>query len=1225
MSPQALATFIFLPQPSKLFGLKFVEDDMGSLKPTSALTLLICMTLALVLMCERPVWSQGGATGSITGLVLDLSGAVIPEASVQIIDAATGQSARSLTSGSTGNFRASLLPPGNYTVLVTAPNFAEVRVEGVEVRVTETTSLKVTMKPAAQTQKIEVSAQIVSVNTENATTGETIEHAAIATLPLATRNFQQLLSLSTGASSSLNNSQQLGRGTVAINVNGQREDNNNYLIEGVSATDYNVAKLTNTPLPSPDVVQEFKVQTSLYDASSGRNGGGMVNAVLRTGSNRWHGDAFEFFRNDKLNANDYFLSRNGQARPELRQNIFGVSVGGPLGTDGRAGFIFGNYQGTRQRSGADLGTVISTSIPILPSLANRTDANLVNTFLRNVPGAHIDPVVLKLLNLTGTQFCDSPTSALVPTIPGTPGVTNPAAPVLNSGSFTCSNPGRFNDDQFTLTWDREFRGSKEKLSARFFFSNSDAFKPFGGGGLLSTYGTPPSKTDLNFPLDIPVNSRFLSGTWTHLFSNAIVNGFTFGYVRINNSFINDPIVAASQLGINRPMNTITKAIYKFTFVTSGFQLGPSPGDNSQIQNNFTYGDVLSWVHGNHQLRFGGQVDRLQLDKSFPQVFNGQMYFSNTPATNSLPALTDFQNFLLGSPQFVFGQSGAYTHQYRHNNISGFVQDDWKATHDLTLNLGLRLESFGAWHDNLCHIGNFDSSLLLQGKYPYIYPSCVNKFGVAGLSGSASSTTLKNNYATGWGPRLGLAYDILGRHTTTLRAGYGIYYVQQDVGAVDNLAFQAPLLDVVSFGGPPGCLANYFEPTPPAGCPNPNPNALPLPGVVSPAFVPVLSQITGFVDASGNPTTDTSQFPVYNNNAVNLITLQVPQHYRVPSVQQWNLMLQRALGRDFVLEVGYVGSHTVHLREVHDSLQSILASTQHPLTVVGANNTPYIIKTTTVANALARSLYQGVNGYSAFEAFVDDAYAHYHSLQATLSRRFANSYFQAAYTFARSADATSSSNTAFNTVFNNQLNLRGSYGRSDFDRRHRFVVSYLQNLPFYTHASDWMGKLLGGWSVSGVTVFQNGTPFSIFDSGAGSAYVGLTTVPGTTANLAPGSTLSSGLTSGSIQSRLNGYVNINAFQKAPVIGDDGAATGFGTLGRNIYHAPFQQNWDFSLIKNFSITERQKVRFTADFFDIWNHPAFSPPAFTDVESPGNFGQIISTDNNPRLLQFSLMWSF
>src|SRR6202022_2884126 len=520
------------------------------------------------------------------------------------------------------------------------------------------------------------------------------------------------------------------------------------------------------------------------------------------------------------------------------------------------------------------------------------------------------------------------------------------------------------------------------------------------------------------------------------------------------------------------------------------------------------------------------------------------------------------------------------------------------------------------------------SLILKGQYPYIYPDCVNKFNVTGLHGTANSTTLNNKYATGWAPRIGLAYDVLGRHTTTIRAGYGIYYVQQDVGAVDNLAFQAPLLDIVSFGGPPGCLANSFEPSVPAGCPSPNPNALPAPGVVSPAFVPVLSQITQFVDSKGNPTTDTSQAPVYNNNGVNLFTLQVPRHFIVPNVQQWNLTIQRALGRNFILEVGYVGSHTVHLREVHDALQSVIASQQNPITVTGANGQPFKITTTTVANALARSPYQGVNGYSAYEAFVDDAYAHYHSLQTTVSRRFDSSYLQAAYTFSRSTDATSSSNTAFNTLFNNQLDLKGSRGLADFDRRHRLAVSYLQDIPLFHHATGLKRGLLGGWSISGVTVFQSGLPFSIFDSGAGSAFVGLTTVPGTTASLTPGATLSSGLTTGSVQSRLDHYLNIGAFQKAPVIGDDGAATGFGTLGRNIYHGPFQQNWDFSLIKNFALTERQRLRFTADFFNIWNHPVFANPSVTDVQTIplGNvFGAIVATKGTPRLVQFSLRYAF
>jgi len=1167
--------------------------------------------------------AQGGATGAITGTVLDRSGGLVPNASIQVIDIGTGQVVRLLTGGGNGTFTATLLPPANYRVVVNAPGFAEARATEVAVRVTETTTINFTLQPSSVTEKVEVSAQVVSVNTENATTGQTIEQQVIGGLPLATRNFQQLLTLSSGASSTLNNSEQLGRGTVRINVNGQRGDNNNYLIEGISATDNNVGELTNTPLPSPDVIQEFKVQTSLYDASQGRNGGGMVNAVLRTGTNEWHGDAFEFFRNDVLNANPFFLNRAGLPRPSLKQNIFGGSVGGPLASQGKFGYIFGNYQGARQRSGADLGTLIGTVLPAIP--ADRSDASLLATFFPGNPNAKIDPVVGKLLNAKGNLFCPGANGFLIPSVP--------------SGNFNCSNPGRFSDNQFTTNWDRKFRDGKEKFAVRFFFSNSDAFKPFGGGGLTSTYGAPPSATDLNFPLDIPVNTRFLSGTWTHIFSAEKVNQFTFGYNRINNSYTNVPPIKRSDLGITSPTDSVTNSIYKFTFNSSGFQIGPSPGDNSQVQNNFTYGDVFSWVRGRHELRFGGEWDRINLHKLFPQIFNDQIFFSNTAAVLSTgtPAFTDFQNFLQGAPQFVFGQSGAFNHDYHHNNISAFAQDDWKATQNLTVNVGLRLEEFGAWYDNACHIGNFDPSLIAQSKYPYIYPKCVNKFNVQGLQGTASSTTLNNSYARGWGPRIGLAYDVFGRHTTTVRAGFGIYYVQQDVGAVDNLSFQSPLLDVVSFGGPGGCLATFFQPgnLQPANCQalNPNPNGLPPAGVISPAFVPALSQVAKFtINGTTTQTTDTSQTPQFNNNGVNLFTLQVPRHFRVPSVQQWNLSIQRALGHDWVLEVGYVGSHSVHLREVHNGLQSFLVSPQKPLTIPSATGGQFVITTNTIANAIVRTRALGVNGYGAFEQFSDDAYGHYNSIQTTLSRRWGAGYIQAAYTFSRSTDATSSYNTAFNTLFNNQLNLNGSRGLSDFDRTHRLAVSYVYNLPFYAKARGWQGKALGGWAFSGVSVFQSGLPFSIIDSSAGSAFDSLTTIPNTTASLKAGATQASGLTSGSIGSRLGGngqqsYLNASAFVAAPVVSNDAGsgATGFGTLGRNTYRGPFQQNWDVSLIKNLSITERQKIKFTTDFFDVWNHPVFSNPAFTDIQNPAGFGQIISTENNPRILQFSLTWSF
>ncbi len=358
--------------------------------------------------------AQGGATGAISGTVLDPSGAVVAGAEVHIVNQDTGTLTRTTTTDGSGSFTATLLPVGNYTVSVASRGFQEGKFVNVAVRVTETTRMEAKLRTLAVQEKVDVQALVQTVDTSTATTGQAIDARTIRDLPLATQNFQQLLTLSAGTNSDLNASASLGRGDVRIQVNGQREDNNNYLIEGISATDYNVAELTNTPLPSPDVVQEFKVQTSLYDASQGRNGGGNINAILKTGTKTFHGSLFEFFRNTDLNANEWFLKRNqlqnggSNTRPDIKQNIFGGSLGGPIGKDGKAGFFFVNYQGTRQRSGLSPGAIVSTTLPILPG--QRDAATLAATFFPgnpNVTAASIDPVAQKMLAFPSGQFGDA--------------------------------------------------------------------------------------------------------------------------------------------------------------------------------------------------------------------------------------------------------------------------------------------------------------------------------------------------------------------------------------------------------------------------------------------------------------------------------------------------------------------------------------------------------------------------------------------------------------------------------------------------------------------------------------------------------------------------------------------------------------------------------------------------------------------------------------------------
>ena len=1200
---------------------------------------LLSAVLALVgILTSWCAYGQGGATGAIGGAVVDTSGGSVAGAEVQIIDTRTESLIRKVSTNADGSFVVPLLPPGTYIVVVNKSGFAEAKTSGIEVRVTETTKVTISLKPGEVTEKVEISAQITSVETTNAATGQSLGTETVRELPLATQNYQQLLTLSTGAQSELNASAQLGRGNVRVIVNGQREDNNNYLIEGISATDYNVSQATNVPLPNPDVIQEFKVQTSLYDASQGRNGGGNVNAILKSGTREIHGDVYEYFRNDVLNANEYFLNAASQKRPTVKQNIFGASIGGPVVKE-KLGFFFVNYQGTRQRSALSPGTQINN--PALPALpADRSAASIaaaLSTASFPVTATDIDPVILKLLQFKSSQFGD-PNGFLIPSV-GTPNLT-PNKVSYNTAPFVFTKPGKYTEDQFTTNWDREFRGSQDKIAARFFFSNGESLLPFGAGGLQASLGgtlaSSISATDLNFPYDLPVRGRFFSVNETHLFSPTLVNDFRFGFVRINNSLINVAPVTAADLGIDRPTNNITQSIYKFTLFGSGFQIGPTPpADQFQTQNTFNFVDTVSWVKGAHLLRFGGEYTRVKLDKLFPQTFNGQLFFTNTAN-----GPTDFQKLVVGAPDGSFGGGGVFNHQYRTNDFSFYAQDDWKAWKNLTLNLGLRVEEMGAFHDNSCHIGNLDQDLANTGKYPFVFGNCVKSLNVAGLPATGSNSTYNNNYTTGLGPRVGFAYDVFGRHTTTLRAGYGIYYVREDVGTADQLSFQAPFLPIAFGGGPAGCLGSFFSATPLANCPNPNPNALPKAGVLDPNFIPCLGTFQGFViNGTNTPTNDTTQTPVYgcaNGSpgvfpSQNIFGLVVPRQFVAPNTQQWNLTVQHSLGRSWVLEAGYVGTHSVHLRETRTNIEARLASPANPIALTGAGGTTFNITQSTISNGPARSNNAGINGYNGMQIFADDAYSHYHSLQSTLSRRWNAGYFQAAYTWSKSTDATSSGNTALNTAFNDERSLANSRGLSDFDRPHRLVVSYRYDLPFFKGFVGLKKTLLSGWAISGITILQSGTPFSVLDSSAGTAFIGGGLEAGTSgAQLASGGSFGAGLTSGDIHARVNnGYLNVANFVPARAVpaslGGDGVVTLFGNLGRNIYRGPHQQNWDFSMLKNCRLTERQELRFTTDFFNIWNHANFANPAVTDVENPAAFGRIISSVGTPRLIQFSLRYAF
>ncbi len=363
------------------------------------------------------------------------------------------------------------------------------------------------------------------------------------------------------------------------------------------------------------------------------------------------------------------------------------------------------------------------------------------------------------------------------------------------------------------------------------------------------------------------------------------------------------------------------------------------------------------------------------------------------------------------------------------------------------------------------------------------------------------------------------------------------------------------------------------------------------------------------------------YPIFSGSTYGETAMSAPQRYFSPNTQQWNLSMQRSLPGEWVMDIGYVGTKSTHLSALLDPMQAQLASPQKPIVVQDVFGNRYTITQNTQLNVGARSPVLGLNPRGYFQ-FNNAATSRYNSLQATLVHQFAKGFhFQGAYTFSKSIDpVVTASAGVYQYPLNDQTRL--ALAPADFDRTHRLVLSYRYDAPFFSHARGWQRAVLAHWSLSGITVFQAGLPFTVTDSAGASAYG--TTIPDTASpSLAPGYTIAGSLTSGSIERRITGYLNPAAFVPAPVVGIDGSM-GFGTLGRNVFRGPFQQNWDMSLAKSWTVREGQSVKLSADLFNVWNHPVFDKPSITDIENT-SFGQITNTVGTPRLMQFSLRYGF
>ena len=1147
------------------------------------LTHLALMMLLGTLGFAACASAQTSSTGALAGTVTDPSGAVVPAATVHVVNLATGDS-HTFTSQQNGTYLAPFLPPGTYRVEVSKNGFNTAAFPEISISVTETSTLNVKLQVGQVAQSVTVSTETQLLQTQSQALGQVTDERMVEALPLVTRNYTQILSLSPSVSSNVNNAGAIGVGTALISSHGAVENDNNFQMNGVGVSDLDTG--FTVPVPNPDAIQEFKAQTGQYDASFGRNAGANVDVITKGGGNQFHGDAFEFLRNDDFNANDFFLNQAGSPRAELKQNQFGGSVGGPVVKDKL--FFFGSYQGTRQRNGLAAQCLGSFSTPPeLTGLADRSAASLGAAFA-NEPGALGPPVAPD-----GSNIVPQAVALLNATFQGG-GFLIPA-PQNANGTSSVSQACPFSENQFLVNADY-VQSAKSTWSERFFWANnSDALN------FLTSAGTGGGVVP-GFPLNTVHQFRDASISNSYVFNPSLVNHLVIGYSRgVNDesqvqATVNVPgqngaaPLTLAALGVTAPAND---SIRPEIGALGSFNVGGNGNDGFDFaQNSYSFSDSLAYIHGRHSFHFGGGLSKQQINfENFS--FAGLIDFFN------------FADFLTGHPVLVADLQGLVDRAWRATNADAYAQDNIQISRRLTVNLGLRYERQGVIGDSLGRSSNVNTALLdpnppaggtLQG---IVVGSNFQGVLPAGVTRAPNSAAINGDGQNKFAPRVGYSWTVPGTDRFVLRGGYGMYFQRSTGQLFLQLIAVPPFSDfrVAEFPAlPPGTtFANPFQPVPAL------PNFTPL------AYSPT----TGQTPQGFSPTFQPSVIQEYSQN------------------------VQVELTNSLALEVGYNGTRGTKLEVERAFNQANLASAANPIRGQSTN---------TVANIQQRVPFEGFSAPGAFQIESSGA-SWYNALDVSLNKRFSHGLqFLASYTWARSLTDASGSSTGVAqgaNLIGNQNDAHARYGPDGFIRPQRLVLSYLYNLPGPSSLSSLSGKFLAGWAVSGVTTIQSGERLDLTFADTHNVFgIGAGALNTDQAQIASGCTAGQLVTHGSIQSKLSDYFNAACVTTPPVIGDPEApltkgacgaaatcaqATTFGNAGPGIVGGPNQVNFDFALIKRtaFGSDLTRNLEFRAEFFNLFNHTQFANPdgALNDP----TFGVIDATSVAPRIIQLALKLNF
>ncbi|MBZ5666404.1 MAG: TonB-dependent receptor [Acidobacteriia bacterium] len=1207
------------------------------------------VVLGLCLICSTLVSAQSTG-GRILGRVADSSGAVLSGVKVTATNQATGVS-RTSQSNDSGDYAFVDIPVGTYDVKFEQAGFTSSVRKSITLEINQVLTLNMTLQIGQTRETVEVTSDAPLVDTTSTQLGAVVNDRAVSQLPLNSRDTYQLLSLQPGVQSQTGSDLFYGSDRAGVvSVNGGRGRSNNFSVNGGDAND----QFANLPAvqPSPDSIEEFRVLTNTFDAEYGRNSGAVVNVVTKSGTNTFHGNVFEFFRNKVLNSSGYFDSQ----KPDFKQNQFGGTFGGPI-VKNRT-FFFTSYEGRRIRQG------ISSDAIAVPSDQFRAGDFSAGTFT----GAIANQTVADLLNgrpgcsaaagapiAIGSNYSDIFPNSQIPTAcmdPVAVDLMNQFVPSANNPdgtSQTVAGIHKDRTDQFTAKVDHRIN-DRQNLSVYYYFNDSTLFDPYSrfqaGGANVLGFGANTLE-------------RYQQWNLTHNWTlrNNLVNEAHFTYFReaqgnflhpqrtnlVQDSCVTVPSSACfndgqpgNPTGIHPGLGAQREGV-PFISLSGYFNLGNNfEGEIPQRGNTFQWSDSLSWIKGAHTMKFGTDLRRQRFDQTLYYNVNGfYSYYgggTNDPALLVGGSEDIFPNYLLGLPD-SFSQGSAQSENVRSTIFSLFAQDSWKIRPNLTLNYGLRWELFTPLTDISGHVQSFR-----PGQTSTTYP-CTNTpdmycpVGLVVPGDPGVPAGLTSTYYKTFAPRLGIAYSPGSSGKTSIRAGWGMFYNPMEQLVLEQFSAEPP------FGGSNLISYPLFN-TPYQDQLGDSPKPNPFGGIITPPK---------------------GQDPDWQRYRSLLLYGQFQPHLRTQYSAQYNLNIQRELTKDLVLQVGYVGSQGHRLLASHDinygnagtclALQAISDSTGNSDLACGpfyADSSFYIPSTTVLPTDLPLPYAQnhsvipagtlvgnvapngitlvGLRPYSSpncdpltgngcpadgtpvfSSIFAEDTIANsnYNSFQASLEKRFSHGLqANVAYTWSKSFDLASSFEGELNP-----LDFHKTYSLSQFDARNRFIVSYVWQLPIPKY-SGVVGQIVDGWDLSGIYTYQSGFPVRITSSSDNELmYSAFFEYPGEPNQVAPFH----------IQNPKNngGYwFDTSAFVESNL----------GTIGnakRTICCGPPINNFDFALHKVFAIGESKHFEFRTEIYNLFNHTQFNNPD-GNITDGTDFGRI-KRARDPRQVQFALKFFF